>query len=140
MWRTFPNEPPIKRFVRGHLYLICYYNQPNTVRVVEFKETKEHYAGLLSDCKIFIKVATRDYVATNNEEAINESRLKWHLIKEIKVEDLPLYVSRHTYQRFVELLRGEPRKTRTLSKSSLVISRRQEYESKRIAMELKSVK
>jgi hypothetical protein len=126
MWKAFPNEPPIKRFVRGHIYQV-------SNAVLEFRLSKEGYY-------VFNRVAVKSCYPILPVIDFPEYLLKKHLIKELKVEDLPLYISWNTYPRFVELLKGEPHKTRTFSKSSIVISRRQEYESKRIVMELKSVK
>lgn len=133
MWRAFPNEPPIKRFVRGHIYHIV---TSGIGRVLEFKGVN------FSGGKSFTKIAVNGYPwgVSLKEFHIDDCRLRKFMIKELKVEDLPLYISWHTYPRFVELLKGEPHKTRTFSKSSQVISRRQEYEAKRIVKELKSVK
>jgi hypothetical protein len=108
-----------------------------TGRVLEFKGVN------FSGGKSFTKIAVDGYNPWGRflkEFHIDDRTLKSYMIKELKVEDLPLYVSWHTYPRFVELLKGEPHKTRTFSKSSQVISRRQEYEAKRIVKELKSVK
>jgi hypothetical protein len=140
MWKAFPNEPRIKRFVRGHFYHIeIQKSTPEATagfsHVVEFKRTVHPLLG-----KIFYRIASKNFIFMSEEFFVHDYTLKNSLIKEVKVKDLPLYVSWHTYSRFVELLRGEPRKTRVLSKSSKVISRRQEYEAKRIAREVKSVK
>ncbi len=156
MWKPFPGEAPVKKFTKKHFYVLgatlqegfggYKYTQgkiPEVCYLVQFKGIAFRDRIFLRSTNAYVKIPVKHYTFTNlattvhghgnGELARDLDTLKDHyLIKEITLEEFPLYISWGTTPAFHEILKHGQRKTRKRSKSSIVISRRQTYEKSKL--------
>lgn len=117
MWIPFPDEPPVRRITKGH-----YYNVGDQV-LAEFKHRSNTRIESLSNYD-FIRLATNGIKFTTTTVEFNSMCLHKLQIKEVPIQDFPLYINWYTLPPFIEILNTGKRKTRTFSKSSKLSSSR----------------
>jgi hypothetical protein len=97
--KKFPDSPPVKRFVRGHLYLVQFIHDLKVQSVLVFKKVLFRH-GFYSHAYKFYRLAST--IDRCSWAIIARPRL-WY-VKELDFKDLPLYIPWHTTTAFKDAL------------------------------------
>lgn len=115
--QQWPGFPPVKRFVKGHLYLLKHENKFAPQNLLRFVKKQTHtpvlggrpggrVLGKPSPIYMFKRVADENNISgAGNYFFIHTPRL--YYVRTVPLADLPLYVSYpNKYKEFENILRG----------------------------------